>query len=109
MEIAARASEIVPFRSTMSGREYNWRLYHIRCLATPYQRRKPKRATRNAVGDYYGLVLSEVLRSIRNGEEDYVYNEMQLIDVIRYEPKATIIYMSDEQMWRVRLKRKRAC
>ena len=85
----------------MSAREYNLRLYHIRQLAIPYGRQKPKRPTRNAAGDFYGMVVSEVLRSIRNGEEDFIYSEAQVIDVIRYEPKAKVLYLTESGIWEV--------
>ena len=96
MEIAALASEQIPFRESMAAAEYDARLELIREVIIPYGDRKPKRSH-----DYNNVLLCEVLRNIRRGETDYVFGESQLIELLRYEPRAQIVYMSDCGVWEV--------
>lgn len=103
IQIAAKASEVIPFRSCFTAEQYDKRLELIRQMATPYKRRRPRRVTRNEKGDFYSNALQQVLLSVRHGETDFIYNEAALIDLLRYEPQTEVVYRPEWEVWEVSL------
>lgn len=105
----------VSFRKDMSDAEYQERFSYIRNNITPYNRKRPQDASlsssqlvssRECV-DYYNPFIAEVLISIRRTHlehpVDYVFSEDQLIELLRYEPRLSVRYMSPHEMWEVSL------
>ena len=89
------------FRKSMTTAEYNERLAVIRQQIVPYNRRKPKKKTKNVCGDYTYMILTDALRNVRKGSVDYLYNENQVLEFLRYEPNALVEYKPQWEAWEV--------
>ena len=95
------ASMETRLRESMSTKEYANRLAVIRQQIEPYERRKPKKKTKNVAGEYQYTLLSDALRNVRKGSVDYLYNENQVIEFLRYEPNALVEYKPQWKAWEV--------
>ena len=71
-----------------------------------YAAETPGGVEETTLDDYYVDMINDTLREIRKGKVAYIFNFGQVIDILRYEPKARFQY--EDGAIAVRLPRRRA-
>ncbi len=90
------------FKETMTAAEYNERLAVIREQIVPYtNKKKPEKTTRNGKADYFGQCIGDVLRSIRKAGIDYLFREEQVVELLKYEPGASVEWKPSWGCWEI--------
>lgn len=51
---------------------------------------------------YYVELINSVLSEIRKGKSDYVFGIEQIKDIMRFEPRITIVYLADAECYEIR-------
>ena len=102
-----------PLTNTTTDKDYQIRLLQLKRGIIPYRYSSPskniderkRRKSSGAKLDSFYILIESVLRNIRNKKHksaDYVFCEDQVIEILRYEPRAKITYLQD-YIWKVSL------
>lgn len=106
---------MLKFYQSMSNGQYQVRLSYLRTTVTPANHRSPgnqrgcrghhQRVTEDD-RDVFLNIISGVLESIRSPRGsgvDYLFSEQQVLELLKYEPGATIRYINSLSIWEVTL------
>lgn len=87
------------FKSSMTDKEYQVRLRDIRRKMPPGKRRGKSHPTSviqsHDFFDSWDMMISGVLYSLSKRDRDYLFNEDQVVEILRYRPDAKISYLGD--------------
>lgn len=93
----------VEFKKEMSDEDYQKRLALIRSRSSGtggVLKLKKPRIDKDDMTDNFMRFITSVVRSLKSGNTDYIFSEVQLVEILKYLPELRCKYIADE-VWEV--------